>query len=42
MTPNRAQAWDLLTEYTRNDRLLKHGLALEDRDEVVKDEPPTA
>ena len=22
--------------------LLKHGLAIEDRDEVVKDEPPTA
>ena len=29
MTPNRAQAWDLLTEYTQNDRLLKHGLAVE-------------
>ena len=29
MTPNRADAWSLLTEYTRNDRLLKHGLAVE-------------
>ena len=29
MTPNRAQAWGLLTEYTQNDRLLKHGLAVE-------------
>ena len=29
MTPTRAQAWCLLTEYTQNDRLLKHGLAVE-------------
>jgi len=29
MTPTRAQAWSLLTEYTQNDRLLKHGLAVE-------------
>lgn len=29
MTPTRAQAWGLLTEYTRNDRLLKHALAVE-------------
>ena len=29
MMPNRAQAWGLLTEYTQNDRLLKHGLAVE-------------
>ena len=29
MTPNRAQAWGLLTEYTQNDRLQKHGLAVE-------------
>ncbi len=29
MTPTRDQAWSLLTEYTSNDRLLKHGLAVE-------------
>ena len=29
MTPTRAQAWSLLTEYTQNDRLLKHGLGVE-------------
>ena len=29
MTPTRAEAWTLLTEYTENDRLLKHGLAVE-------------
>ena len=29
MTPTRAQAWSLLTEYTAGDRLLKHGLAVE-------------
>ncbi|MDP6582521.1 MAG: HDIG domain-containing protein [Vicinamibacterales bacterium] len=29
MTPTRGQAWSLLTEYTKNDRLLKHGLAVE-------------
>ena len=29
MTPTRDQAWRLLTEYTQNDRLLKHGLAVE-------------
>ena len=29
MTPTRAQAWRLLTEYTQNDRLLKHGLGVE-------------
>ena len=29
MTPTRARAWSLLTEYTRNDRLLKHALAVE-------------
>lgn len=29
MTPTRARAWGLLTEYTRNDRLLKHALAVE-------------
>jgi len=28
--------------FTQIPMLLKHGLALEDRDEVVKDEPPTA
>ena len=29
MTPTRVQAWNLLREYTQNDRLLKHGLAVE-------------
>ena len=29
MTPTRADAWRLLTEYTQNGRLLKHGLAVE-------------
>ena len=29
MTPTRDEAWRLLTEYTRNDRLLKHALAVE-------------
>ncbi len=29
MTPTRDHAWRLLTEYTQNDRLLKHGLAVE-------------
>ena len=29
MTPNRVDAWNVLTEYTQNDRLLKHGLAVE-------------
>ena len=29
MTPTRDAAWRLLTEYTTNDRLLKHGLAVE-------------
>ena len=29
MTPTRDQAWGLLTEYTQNDRLLKHALAVE-------------
>ena len=29
MSPTRAQAWSLLTEYTQNDRLLKHGLGVE-------------
>ena len=29
MIPTRAQAWSLLTEYTQNDRLLKHGLGVE-------------
>jgi predicted hydrolase (HD superfamily) len=29
MTATRAEAWSLLTEYTQNDRLLKHGLAVE-------------
>ena len=29
MTPTREEAWRLLTEYTTNDRLLKHGLAVE-------------
>jgi len=29
MTLTRAQAWDLLTEYTQNDRLLKHALGVE-------------
>ena len=29
MTPSRDQAWGLLTEYTKNDRLLKHALAVE-------------
>ena len=29
MTPTREDAWRLLTEYTSNDRLLKHGLAVE-------------
>jgi len=29
MIPTRARAWSLLTEYTQNDRLLKHGLAVE-------------
>jgi putative nucleotidyltransferase with HDIG domain len=29
MIPTRAPAWDLLTEYTQNDRLLRHGLAVE-------------
>ena len=29
MTPTRDQAWRLLNEYTRNDRLLKHALAVE-------------
>ncbi len=29
MTPSRDDAWRLLTEYTTNDRLLKHGLAVE-------------
>ena len=29
MTPTRAVAWSLLTEYTQSDRLLKHGLAVE-------------
>lgn len=31
-----------LFTFTQIPMLLKHGLALEDRDEVVKDEPPTA
>ncbi|UYH55517.1 septation protein IspZ [Qipengyuania sp. SS22] len=31
-----------LFTFTQLPMLLKHGLALEDRDEVVKDEPPTA
>lgn len=29
MTPNRDAAWALLTEFTQNDNLLKHGLAVE-------------
>lgn len=29
MTPTRDQAWRLLNEYTQNDRLLKHALAVE-------------
>ena len=29
MTPTRAEAWTLLTEYTQGDRLLKHALAVE-------------
>ena len=29
MTPAREGAWKLLVEYTKNDRLLKHGLAVE-------------
>ena len=29
MTPTREEAWELLVEYTKNDRLLKHGLAVE-------------
>ena len=29
MTPTRAEAWTLLTEYTKGDRLLKHALAVE-------------
>ncbi len=29
MTPTRAQAWSLLTEYTAGDRLRKHALAVE-------------
>ena len=29
MTPDRGRAWSLLTEYTQNDRLLKHALAVE-------------
>lgn len=29
MTPTRAQAWALLTEYTGGDRLLKHALSVE-------------
>ncbi|HJN47075.1 MAG: HAD family hydrolase [Acidobacteria bacterium] len=29
MTSTRGRAWSLLTEYTQNDRLLKHGLAVE-------------
>ena len=29
MIPTRDEAWRLLTEYTQNDRLLKHGLAVE-------------
>ena len=29
MTPAREDAWKLLVEYTKNDRLLKHGLAVE-------------
>ena len=29
MIPTREDAWRLLTEYTTNDRLLKHGLAVE-------------
>ena len=29
MTPTREEAWELLVEYTENDRLLKHGLAVE-------------
>ena len=29
MTPTRAQAWSLLTEYTQTARLLKHGLGVE-------------
>jgi len=29
MIPTRDEAWRLLTEYTKNDRLVKHGLAVE-------------
>ena len=29
MSPTRAQAWDLLCEYTKGDRLLKHAQAVE-------------
>jgi len=29
VTPSRDHAWGLLTEYTKNDRLLKHALAVE-------------
>ena len=29
MTSTRVQAWELLTEYTQNDRLLKHALGVE-------------
>ena len=29
MNLSREHAWSLLTEYTGNDRLLKHGLAVE-------------
>lgn len=29
MEPTREQAWDLLTEYTKNENLRKHGLAVE-------------
>ena len=29
MTPTREEAWKLLVEYTKNDRLVKHGLAVE-------------
>ena len=34
--------WGLFFTFTQLPMLMKHGLALEDRDEVVKDEPPTA
>jgi len=29
MIPTRSEAWSLLTKYTQNERLLKHGLAVE-------------